>query len=614
MESSSDRHKHKRGDRLLGLVIDGRYLVMERLAIGGMARVYRAEQMPLGRMVALKLLEPEQLEQDQEFCQRFFLEASSAARLRHPNTVTVFDYGHEEDGLYYIAMELVQGRTLGDLLREQGHLPPTRALHIARQICRGLREAHGLGIIHRDLKPSNVLLTKHGDEEDFVKVVDFGLVKNIQDPHDLTLTGRFMGSPKYASPEQVRSRTVDGRTDIYSLGVLLYRMLSGRVPFERDSDFATLIAHAREPVPRLTIGQSPAPEVLRLLVLRCLAKRPEDRYQGLDRLLSDLRKARRELSSSNKQRAGARRSQASTRLSRPSSTQSSEALEDTPVRGSRLSGTLGRVETVDAPTRHYDREQGWLLGGARQLDRQDEAAARAPTRRLANITTARARARPTVAGTVLALAASFGVWLWLSDSSEPIASEPQPARPERHAIALRSTDWSVPAQRAEVHVDHAGKRTATSSTETEARTERERTWIRVPPAAASAGSRRPLAPNLATDPGSPRQAQAQPRPERAPPMRRVKTNRRTSAGMRKIIVVAQPRSATLELDGRLVAVGVLKTKLKTGRKKHTLRVRAQGYETRKISFRVRPPRRVKLRKARQLFVPVSRTPAKRHRR
>ena len=167
-------------DPLVGRVINDRFKVLAVIARGGMGKVYRAEQAPLGRLVALKVLNPNyQGEHDPDFHKRFFLEASIASKLTHPNTVTIFDYGRTDDDIYYIAMELLEGRTLHRALRDEGPFDASRAMHIARQICRSLREAHALIVIPRDIKPANVFLVHHGDVSDFVTVLDFGLVKNL---------------------------------------------------------------------------------------------------------------------------------------------------------------------------------------------------------------------------------------------------------------------------------------------------------------------------------------------------------------------------------------------------------------------------------------------------
>ena len=192
-------------DELLGRVIDGRFRIVGRIARGGMGKVYRARQEPLGREIALKILDPRQTSHTEDFDRRFFLEAEASAKLRHPNTVTIFDYGQTDDGIYFIAMELLEGRPLHHRLRE-GPIAPPEAIAIAEQVCRSLREAHGLGLVHRDLKPANVFLENLKEEEHpHVKVLDFGLVKDLAEAEDMTQTGLFMGSPKYMSPEQATS-------------------------------------------------------------------------------------------------------------------------------------------------------------------------------------------------------------------------------------------------------------------------------------------------------------------------------------------------------------------------------------------------------------------------
>lgn len=281
-------------DPLVGRVINDRFKIVAVLARGGMGKVYRAEQAPLGRAVALKILSPKyEGDRDPEFHKRFFLEASTCSKLTHPNTITIFDYGRTEDDVYYIAMELLEGRTLRRALRDEGPFAPERALHIARQICRSLREAHSLGVVHRDLKPANVFLVRHGDETDFVKVLDFGLVKELAENkgEDLTQTGLFMGSPKYMAPEQIRGEEVDGRADIYALGVLLFEMLTGKVPFDRPNSVNILMAHIHEAPPSFAevapeFGLDPG---LEAIVMRCLAKDPLDRFDSMNDLLVALK-------------------------------------------------------------------------------------------------------------------------------------------------------------------------------------------------------------------------------------------------------------------------------------------------------------------------------------
>ncbi|NUQ76635.1 MAG: serine/threonine protein kinase, partial [Polyangiaceae bacterium] len=283
---------NKAPDPLIGKTVNGRFKIMSVVARGGMGKVYKAQQAPLGRICALKVLMPKyEGDKDPEFHRRFFLEAETAAKLTHPNTVTIFDYGVDGD-IYFIAMEFIDGRTLFRVLRDEGPFPEARTAHIARQICRALREAHGLGVIHRDLKPGNVLLSTHGDEKDYVKVLDFGLVKDVTgEKEDLTQQGLFMGSPKYMAPEQILGGEVSARTDIYALGVMMYEMLCGRVPFDRGAGVGTLMAHVHNEPPALQAHMpdllvSPAMEAI---VFRCLEKDPNRRFGSMNDLLAALK-------------------------------------------------------------------------------------------------------------------------------------------------------------------------------------------------------------------------------------------------------------------------------------------------------------------------------------
>ncbi len=283
-------------DPLLGRSINDRFTITGLIARGGMGKVYRAEQAPLGRPCALKVLNPNYAgEADPEFHRRFFLEASIVSRLTHPNTITIFDYGRTDDDIYYMAMEYLEGHTLHHVIRADGPLTEERMLHVARQICRSLREAHLLGVIHRDLKPANIFLVEHGDEPDHVKVLDFGLVKNMREKADeqLTQTGLFMGSPKYMAPEQIQGNPVDQRTDIYSLGCIMYEMMTGKVPFDRNTSVSILMAHVNEPPPPMRevkpdIVLSPVAEEL---ILRCISKDPNGRPSSMDELLAGLKRA-----------------------------------------------------------------------------------------------------------------------------------------------------------------------------------------------------------------------------------------------------------------------------------------------------------------------------------
>jgi serine/threonine-protein kinase len=289
----TSKEKSNEPDPLIGQVINGRFKVLSVIARGGMGKVYKAEQAPLGRLCALKVLSPKyEGDRDPEFHKRFFLEASTSAKLTHANTVTVFDYGQDGD-LYYIAMEYIEGRTLHRALRDEGPLPESRVSFIAAQICRSLREAHGLGVVHRDLKPGNILLTDRADESDIVKVLDFGLVKDVTgEAEDLTQAGLFMGSPKYMAPEQILGGEITPRTDIYALGVMMYEMLAGKVPFDRGASVGTLMAHVNDALPPMRsvnpkIQSSPTMDNI---VSRCLEKEPGKRFNSMKDLLNALKR------------------------------------------------------------------------------------------------------------------------------------------------------------------------------------------------------------------------------------------------------------------------------------------------------------------------------------
>jgi serine/threonine-protein kinase len=283
-------------DPLLGRVINDRYMIVEQIGHGGMGRVYKALQVPLERLVALKVLGAGH-DRDPNFYKRFFLEASVTAKLTHPNTITLYDYGRTDDGIFFIAMEYLNGRTLSAAMQQDGPLAQERVVHIAQQICRSLREAHAMGIIHRDLKPANVMLLLQHDDHDFVKVLDFGLVKFFQGDNaegDITNAGTFMGSPHYIAPEQARNQSPDQRCDIYSLGVLLYHMLTGKVPFTAPAPVDIILKHLHEPPVSLREARPDlnlSPE-LEEIVLRCMAKAREKRFQSMDEMLAALKSVR----------------------------------------------------------------------------------------------------------------------------------------------------------------------------------------------------------------------------------------------------------------------------------------------------------------------------------
>ena len=265
----------------------GQYRLKKRLGAGGMGEVYLAEHMLLRRPCAVKLIRPDQLS-DPTSLQRFEREVRAMATLTHWNTVEVFDYGHAEDGTFYYVMEYLPGKDLETLVEQRGPLSAGRAIHFLRQVCRALREAHGVGLLHRDIKPSNIIACERGGVYDVAKLLDFGLVQSTglsKDANKLTIVGSVVGSPPYMSPEQAIGRDdLDARSDIYSVGGVAYFLLTGQPPFMRETAMQMLMAHAYEEVKRPTDLRPELPRDLEEVVLRCLRKKPEDRFADADTL------------------------------------------------------------------------------------------------------------------------------------------------------------------------------------------------------------------------------------------------------------------------------------------------------------------------------------------
>lgn len=263
----------------------GQYRLKRLLGSGGMGEVYLAEHQMMKRPCAVKVIRPEKAG-DPQVLARFEREVRATAKLSHWNSIDIYDYGRTPDGTFYYVMEFLPGHNLGELVREHGPLPASRILYLMRQVCDALAEAHSHGLVHRDIKPANIYCAYRGGVFDVAKLLDFGLAKPLTDANDsgLTQEGSITGSPLFMSPEQAGSEEVDGRSDIYSLGAVMYFMATGKAPFEYASPLKVMIAHASEDPepPRYLNGDVPAE--LEEVILRSLEKRPGDRYQTVAEL------------------------------------------------------------------------------------------------------------------------------------------------------------------------------------------------------------------------------------------------------------------------------------------------------------------------------------------
>jgi serine/threonine protein kinase len=271
-------------DPYVGRDIAGQFRVLEKIGSGGMGAVYKAEQPEMRRFVAIKILHSRYLSR-QDLVTRFKREARAMSHLSHPNTARVFLYGQLDDGSCYFVMEYLAGRNLAQTVRREGPMEPMRAINIMMQACGALEEAHRNGIVHRDLKPENIFLTTQGGIEDFPKVLDFGLAKVSERqmrPGSLILTqdGMVFGTPEFMSPEQARGETLDGRSDIYSLGVILYELLTGKLPFDAKQPMEYIQKHIKEK-PMTLAERAPDrafPPGLEAVLMRAIAKKPEERF------------------------------------------------------------------------------------------------------------------------------------------------------------------------------------------------------------------------------------------------------------------------------------------------------------------------------------------------
>jgi serine/threonine-protein kinase len=278
----------QRQDPLIGQVLDGRYRVDAVLGEGGMGIVYKAVHTALNKPLAIKVLRPE-VSKNEQIVARFKQEAQSASQIGNQHIIDISDFGTLPDGSTYFVMEFLNGMSLTTAL-ERSRFTPERTIHIAKQLCQALGAAHEIGIIHRDMKPDNVQLVERGDDEDFVKVLDFGIAKVGGTQSKLTQAGQVFGTPHYMSPEQCAGTAVDHRTDLYAVGVMLYEMATGKVPFDADHLMGILTKHLYEnPIPPHELPPPVnVPPALESVILKCLAKKPEQRYGSMNELLEDL--------------------------------------------------------------------------------------------------------------------------------------------------------------------------------------------------------------------------------------------------------------------------------------------------------------------------------------
>ncbi|MBC7932144.1 MAG: protein kinase [Rubrivivax sp.] len=278
-------------DALIGEVLAGKYRIEEKIDEGGMGCVYRATHVLMEKTIAVKVLHPA-LAADDNIVERFTREAKAASRISHPHAINVTDFGESENGVVYLVMEYLRGRTLKDIIRSEGPMPLTRVVEIVRQVSGALEAAHTEGVVHRDLKSDNIMLEETGGG-DWAKVLDFGIAKIQQDVDNndpgLTAPNLIIGTPQYMSPEQCsQASNIDSRSDIYSFGVILFETLTGHVPFAGDSPTAIMMKHLQEPPPSVLDERKDLPASVGEVVARALAKQPEDRYQNASELYDAL--------------------------------------------------------------------------------------------------------------------------------------------------------------------------------------------------------------------------------------------------------------------------------------------------------------------------------------
>jgi serine/threonine-protein kinase len=341
-------------ETMIGTVLDGRYRLDSLIGEGGMGDVYRATHIHIDTQLAVKLLKPEFVA-NQTAIKRFRLEAKAAGRIQHPNAVRTTDFGVTTEGIVYLVMELVEGPSLRSLMRSERKLDPLRTVNIVRQICGAVEAAHRSGVIHRDLKPDNILL-EEGHKTERVKVLDFGIAKLRETKTDsfLTQAGTIIGTPQYMSPEQCQGKPLDARSDIYSIGILLYEMLSGDVPFDGESTLQVVYNQLHLHPPSLLERAPHIPPPLAKVIMRALEKEPERRQSSAQQLSEELKRV---VESAGSDDASLLMDTLVTRPLRPADTPTPQAFGRNTAALARPSQETGATPTQDAPARSTSPEE-----------------------------------------------------------------------------------------------------------------------------------------------------------------------------------------------------------------------------------------------------------------
>ena len=399
------RPQGRKGDPLVGRIIEGKYRLDSKLGTGGMGAVYSATRLLIGDEVAIKILHQDQSD-DPQAAGRFRREAQTAARLKHPNAVSVYDFGVTDDGLQYLVMELVEGHSLREVIKQRGRILPAAVAEVAQQLCAALDEAHRHNIIHRDVKPDNIIISSvHGGLR--VKMLDFGIAKlRDQAVSNLTQTGSVMGTPHYMSPEQCLGEELDCRSDIYSLGCVLYEMLCGVVPFNAPISTAVVVQHVNQPPPPLLEKNPSIPPEVERIVLRALEKRPEARHASAGELA-------RELLAAVNRPAQARAGYGGSAYEAGPESGAEGDDEATVVRDAVVSTPVaGSVTAGMTPTMHFNRHTGPGQAAPRFTSQPFQAGAEGAD------TFRRSASRRVMALAVAAvvLASAVGTFVWMSQS------------------------------------------------------------------------------------------------------------------------------------------------------------------------------------------------------